>query len=343
MKRIIQISKNRFVQHVVFWALYLGPCIHSLVSTYGVKGLVPSSGIILITLSVCYFNLYFLIPRLLLKEKISAYFVAVSLLTLLYALLWTALFIVCLRFVFHSTRPVDFAGMYLSNLFDQTMTIAITTALKLSKDWFRQQQRNKELAVQNMYSEIRLLKSQINPHFLFNTLNSLYAFTLKKSDKAPETVLKLSYIMEYMIYESNEAEVQLQKELKYLQDYIDLERLRQTENTEVVFEICGQVNGQKIAPLLLLPFVENAFKHGVNKMAGNAKVHISINLDGHFLHFKSYNNKSLIRDDANPSKNEGFGIKNVIGRLDLIYPDKYTLDITNDPDFYKVNLNLQVS
>jgi two-component system LytT family sensor kinase len=338
----IQISKNRIVQHTVFWVLYLGPCIHNLLSADGAKGFIPAAGIIIITLPVCYFNLYFLIPRFLLSEKVSTYSVLVTALTFFYAFIWTLLYMASLRYVFHSNRPVNYIEMYFGNLFDQSTTIAITTALKLSKDWFRQQQRNKELAVQNMYSEIRLLKSQINPHFLFNTLNSLYAFTLKKSDKAPETVLKLSYIMEYMIYDSNEAEVPLEKEIKYLQNYIDLERLRQTEKNEIIFTVCGDVCNQKIALLLLLPFIENAFKHGLHKITNLARVNIQIVLKGSSLQFVIENNKPATPIRAG-GPCAGFGIKNVKSRLDLIYPDKFTLDIVDSADLYQVRLNLQLS
>ncbi len=342
MKWFKQIFTNRIVQHVGFWILFLWPCTHSLISAYGTQATWSVTGIVVITLSVCYFNLYFLIPRFLLQEKILTYIILVVLLTLVYSGLWVCSYMLNLRYVFHSSREVDIAGMYFGDLFDQATTIAITTGLKLSKVWFRQQQRNKELMLQTLYSEIRLLKSQINPHFLFNTLNNLYAFTLKKSDKAPETVLKLSYIMEYMIYESNEPEVPLEKEIRYLQDYIDLERLRQTEKSEILFEVIGHVNGQKIAPLLLLPFVENAFKHGIHMMADNAFVSIKISVNNEMLDFEIENHKPLYNHKKTTGHNGGFGIKNVTSRLALTYPQRYDLDIQNEEGLYKVKLKLEL-
>jgi two-component system, LytTR family, sensor kinase len=342
MNFLIRISHNRILQHSSFWALYLSPCIYSLIAAYGEKGLIPASGIIIITLCICYFNLYFLIPRYLLREKFITYGVLLVSLTLVYALLWTLLFITCLKFVFHSTAAVNFPEMYFGNLLEQSVTIAITTALKLSKGWYRQYLINKELETQNLYAELKLLKAQINPHFLFNTLNNLYALTLKKSDLAPETVLKLSNIMEYMIYDSNETTVPVEKELQYLQDYIDLERLRQNDQSDIRFRISGHVNGQKIAPLLLLPFVENAFKHGINKMASNGKVDIRVHMEHQNIVFISENKKP---ENAAPEINKGkgrFGINNVLSRLDLIYKEHYDLVIDDGPDLYTVNLNIQL-
>jgi len=341
MRTIIQLSRNRLLQHIAFWLLYLWPCVYALIDMHGATGLIPAAGIVLITLPVCYFNLYFLIPRYLLKDKGLIYAGLLIGLDFVYALLWTFLYLFCLIYIFHSKREVHFFPMYFDNLLEQSVTIAITTALKLSKDWYRQNQRAKALETQNLHAELRLLKAQINPHFLFNTLNNLYALTLKKSDLAPETVLKLSNIMEYMIYESNETTVPLEKEIKYLKDYIDLERLRQSEKTTIRFEVDGHVNGQRIAPLLLLPFVENTFKHGANKIADKARVDIHIQVDNKHLQLIAENNKPALAQNGHA--HNGFGISNVVNRLKLVYPDRHQLDISDEPSSYTVHLNLDLS
>jgi len=125
----------------------------------------------------------------------------------------------------------------------------------------RQLREKQELVTQNMQSELRFLKSQINPHFLFNTLNNLYALTLKKSDKAPDIVLKLSEMMRYMLYECNEKRVPLKKEVNYIKNYLDLEALRQGKSVRIDFEVNGTVSDQKVAPLMFIPFLENSFNN----------------------------------------------------------------------------------
>ncbi|MBP6794812.1 MAG: histidine kinase, partial [Saprospiraceae bacterium] len=144
------------------------------------------------------------------------------------------------------------------------MFLIFSTSGKIIVDWFKQQQTMRDLETQNMQSELKFLKTQINPHFLFNTLNSLYALTIKKSDHAPEIVVKLSEMMRYMLYECNERRVPLEKEVNYIQNYLDLEALRQSNLVDIDFKVKGNVTNQKIAPLVFIPFLENAFKHGVN-------------------------------------------------------------------------------
>jgi LytS/YehU family sensor histidine kinase len=160
-----------------------------------------------------------------------------------------------------------------------------STVIKIISDWQRHQRDRKDLETQRMQSEIKFLKSQINPHFLFNTLNSLYALTLKKSDKAPEIVIKLSEMMRYMLYESNERRVPLQKEVNYIQNYLALS-LRQSGHADIQFKVEGQITDQTIAPLIFIPFLENSFKHGLNHQISEGYVHVTM---------KVLDNKLLLR------------------------------------------------
>jgi len=146
-------------------------------------------------------------------------------------------------------------------------------------DWLESQREKKELQSQTLQSELKFLKSQINPHFLFNTLNSLYALTLKKSDQAPEIVLKLSEMMRYMLYECNEREVPLSKEINYLKNYLELEKIRQGKKMEINFAMDGEVGHQKIAPLMFIPFVENSFKHGISNQISAGYVNILLEIN----------------------------------------------------------------
>ncbi|MEL7220507.1 MAG: histidine kinase, partial [Bacteroidota bacterium] len=225
------------------------------------------------------------------------------------------------------------------------LTIAIggaSTILKIITDWFRQLREKQELATQTMQSELRFLKSQINPHFLFNTLNNLYALTLKKSDKAPEIVIKLSEMMRYMLYECNEKRVLLKKEVNYLRNYLDLERIRQHEDIEINFLVEGQVNDQLVAPLLFIPFLENSFKHGLNTQLKNGFVNILLEVDDKHVDFQIENSKgqTVLRPDNRPSG--GIGLVNVRRRLDLIYPDRYELKVSNNPNTFSVHLTVNL-
>lgn len=209
-------------------------------------------------------------------------------------------------------------------------------------DWFKQLREKQELETQTMQSELRFLKSQINPHFLFNTLNNLYALTLKKSDKAPEIVIKLSEMMRYMLYECNEKSVPLHKEVNYLKNYLDLEQLRQHDNIQINFRVDGHVSDQQIAPLLFIPFLENSFKHGLNTQLKDGFVNIHLQVAEKSVDFKIENSKgqTVARPDNRPSG--GIGLVNVRRRLNLLYPERYHLKVSNTPNTFAVHLTIQM-
>ncbi len=193
-----------------------------------------------------------------------------------------------------------------------------------------------------MQSELKFLKSQINPHFLFNTLNNLYALTLKKSDKAPEIVIKLSEMMRYMLYECNEKRVLLSKEVSYIRNYLDLERLRQGPNVEINFDVVGNVADQKIAPLMFIPFLENSFKHGLNSQISKGFVNIKLEVNEQHVDFFIENSKAEKLPTIEHRRSGGIGLVNVRRRLNLLYPEHYDLDIKDNPTTYAVNLKLDL-
>jgi LytS/YehU family sensor histidine kinase len=226
-----------------------------------------------------------------------------------------------------------------------TLFVASTSTLfKIITDWARQLREKQELQTQTMQSELRFLKSQINPHFLFNTLNNLYALTLKKSDKAPEIVIKLSEMMRYMLYECNEKRVYLQKEVNYIKNYIDLESLRQGPNVSINFEVGGGISEQQIAPLIFIPFLENAFKHGLNNHITQGFVNIKLEVNQQTIHFYIENSKPDHQPIQQPNrpKSGGIGLVNIHRRLNLIYPGQYDLKIENNPNTYAVDLKLDL-
>jgi LytS/YehU family sensor histidine kinase len=224
------------------------------------------------------------------------------------------------------------------------LVISASTVSKIIVDWARQLKEQQALETQTMQSELRFLKSQINPHFLFNTLNNLYALTLKKSDQAPEIVIKLSEMMRYMLYECNEKAVLLSKEINYIKNFIDLESIRQGKNVEINLEVKGEISEQMIAPLIFIPFLENAFKHGLNNHITQGFVNIFLELKGNTIYFFIENSKpeNVPQQRPNAPRSGGIGLVNIHRRLKLIYPDQYDLKIRNTPKTYSVELTLQL-
>lgn len=211
-------------------------------------------------------------------------------------------------------------------------------AIKLLKYWYTNQKAQQILTQEKLQAELKFLKTQIHPHFLFNTLNNLYALTLKKSDKAPETVLKLSELINYMLYECRSDEVSLSKEIKFIRNYVDIEKMRYGDKLDVDIRVSGEVTDRKIAPLILLPFVENCFKHGAGEDLQQSWVKVTIDSHPDHVVIKVENSKASGNGFV---REEGIGIQNVKRRLDLLYPGKHELKIMNGEETFLVILSIQ--
>jgi len=203
----------------------------------------------------------------------------------------------------------------------------------------------RRLEKNNFETELNFLRSQVQPHFFFNTLNNLYSLTLDKSDLAPETVLKLSDLMSYVIYDGKQKKVHLSKEISYIQNYLELEKLRFGNKLKTRLEIKGQVADQKMAPLLLLPFIENSFKHGVGDGMDDININIELDVSQREIVFKVRNRKfdHLSAPAPNPYHHIGYngvGIENIKRRLELIYGTNYHLEIKDDNNNYTVTLKI---
>jgi two-component system, LytTR family, sensor kinase len=173
-------------------------------------------------------------------------------------------------------------------------------------------------------------------------LNNLYALTLKKSDDAPEIVIKLSEMMRYMLYDCNEKQVLLSKEIEYLQNYLDLERLRQHKTTDIQFDVIGDIGQQTIAPLLFIPFLENSFKHGITNALEASFIHIRLTARGNQVEFDIENSRPAQLPSTGMKRSGGIGLVNVKRRLQLLYPEAYQLDIQENPDTYHVTLKINI-
>jgi sensor histidine kinase YesM len=189
--------------------------------------------------------------------------------------------------------------------------------------------------------ELKALRSQINPHFFFNTLNSIYSMALEKDDRLPNTVLQLSDLMRYFLYESKGELVPLQKEIDILQDYISLQKLRSGNMLETTAGIQGNTDGLHIAPLLLITFVENAFKHGAKGNTGKTFVHLKLKIEGRHLNFRLENNLGEA-EELTADRHKGVGLENVKRRLQLLYPGNYQLHTGKEENSFVVQLHLQM-
>jgi LytS/YehU family sensor histidine kinase len=219
-------------------------------------------------------------------------------------------------------QQITFSRYFLGAFLTGVFFAFLSTAFKFSVDWFLNEKVRKNLENEKLIAELAFLKSQINPHFLFNSLNNIYSLTYQKSDKASEAVMKLSEIMRYMLQESNEPTVKLSREIRYLENYIELQKLRFKSKAYIDFIITGDIAEQSIAPLILIAFVENAFKHG-DVSDASSPIRIRIEIANNILQFELWNKKS----GQNKDETSGIGLNNVRRRLELLYTQRYTLSI----------------
>lgn len=233
---------------------------------------------------------------------------------------------------------------YYANIYiDLGFTVFIFTVAFLARYSFRERRLRDELQQRQIASELSMLKSQINPHFLFNVLNSIYSLSLKKSDDAPRIILQVSDILRYMLYESKNELMPLEQELQILQDYVDIEKVRLAQSSTISMHTRGQLTGYRIPPALLLAFVENAIKHGIDSMAQHAFLDINIVVDPSkdMLYFHCFNNYK-----ARVYKKEGtggIGLENTRRRLELIYGPAHNLVITDNNETFDVKLEINLS
>lgn len=294
---------------------------------------------------VSYFNIYYLFPNFLRKRHYGAYFIAI-ILTISLATLLQATAHMMLNTLESSEKVGLFSlGFMLPSAMAITYTTAITMSLKLVKHWYENERLAKDLEKLNTETELKYLKSQINPHFLFNSLNSIYSLSLKKSDLAPELILKLSDILRYILYEGSEKKVSLSQEVKYLQSFLELEKVRHGDRMQLDINVEGRLDLYEIAPMLLIPFVENSFKHGLGKDKAQGFVRVNLKVNEDKLFFNIVNSKPKNGHELSKQKGYtgGIGLKNVKKRLNLLYPNKHLLDVGEINNEFKVSLQLELN
>lgn len=357
-----EISKNWFFKyklyHIPFWFVY--DLLWWTISVGGISNLINSLSqkgyfftfliyYFVRIISVC-FNLYYLIPNLLYKDKKLLYFLAVILLTVITA------FIIAIGYKigFYGANSIyskfkqdnieALFKLFASNTLPYTTTnMTLAMSIHIAKNWLVSEKKQHILAQEKVETELKYLKSQINPHFLFNTINSIFVLIHKNQDLASETLATFSEMLRYQLYECNDAEIDLSKEIDFLENFVELEKLR-LENTNIHFEVQNlAVAGQKIAPFILIPFIENAFKH-VSK--GNNQDHwirIDLKIDTTQLVLEIENSVGMEHGFLEKNtQQKGIGLVNVQRRLDLLYPNRHQLVIETKNNSHKIKLVLEL-
>jgi two-component system, LytTR family, sensor kinase len=338
---------NRLACHIVFWTFVFGFSAAYIsfigedrdVSLYNLALRIP------FILLCCYINLYALMPGFYHTGKLFLY--ALVVLATIFSLNAINLFLLE-AFVETPICPSTFeadatfnSSNYLYKSFYLFSIVGLTSGIKLSKSHFVERQKADAIEKERLQTELSFLKSQIQPHFFFNTLNNLYALTIKKSDLAPGMLLKLSDLMSYGLYEAEAASVPLEKELEHIRNYIELESLRLGTRFTVTFDVKGRVESKRIPPLLFLPFIENCFKHAALRETGQSiKINLDITDTSINLHTSNplshYANQTLERKG-------GLGLKNAHRRLQLLYGSGYRIECSENNGVYGVSVSIPLS
>jgi len=333
--------------HVIFWIFvwFFLQFFFEYSTNNGVYGFWFSSLLMPITIGITYFITSFLIPNFLLQKKYF-YFGLYSIYTLIISADLIGLIIVY-YFLFLSGLKVS-AMPFMSRQFVFVLVlvylvVGLVSFVSLLNHNFKTISKNKELLnriletqLQIKNQELRYLKKQIHPHFLFNTLNTIYGFALKQSKDTPEIILKLSNLLDYILYQVNKPKVSLKEEVLHIKEYIELEKIRFQDTLKISFHSNDIPDEVLVSPMLLIPFVENAFKHG-NLIDGFLTIEIKVKLNKNQLEFFI---KNTVLDTEINQNEVGIGLKNIQKRLDLLYKNNYQLQIENNNNWFQVNFKI---
>lgn len=336
--------------HTLFWLAYVyyQGIIYDWQDTDEIKfrltwhvGALP----IFITILLTYFNLYQLLPTFYYRQKYWAYtlyIIAALLLGALLTRLITHLFILPweqvhapIRYA-HEVKQLWIPSRILRLAVQYYPAIAIMTAFELMQRLIARERQLRAVETEKLTAEMSFLKAQINPHFFFNTMNSLYGLTLTQPQEANKLVLRLSQMMRYLLDKTKATQTDLNTEIAELENYLQIEQTRFTGRLELSFQSSGDIAGKKIMPLTLLPFAENAFKHGVEE--GKAWLSINIKVNGTTLYYNVQNNKPVNKQ----SNGHGIGLSNLRRRLELAYPNRFELIIKDQADVFDATLKIEL-
>ncbi|MBZ4042277.1 sensor histidine kinase [Flavobacterium hibisci] len=302
-----------------------------------------------IHMTLCYLNILIFMPYLVYRKRYLLYVLAVLSTIFLMVVIKFKLTYLLITHNVWPEGPETIDKLTLNYTIDMMMgelyVITFVTAIKITFDFLQEQKRVTDLEKSQLETELLFLKSQISPHFFFNTLNNIYSLSVEKSNKTPKIVLKLSELMRYMLYDTKGKKQSLENEILCIQNYLDLERIRNDERLEVNMSVSGDIHDKEISPVILLTFIENAFKHGVNKNTGKVKIDIDFTIKGDYLHFKISNpTPEITKHKDNFNKSSGIGLENVKKRLELGYnKNDYKLSFKNKKNIFVVKLVIKVT
>lgn len=335
--------QKEFIYHITFWLLFLVLwSVHDLVFHDNLFELFMGNMYIMLPyVPLIYLNLYVLVPRLLLKKRPALYLLTIGIGILIVTLFssWNN------GYYYGHVRDVpNTAEFFLSGqgkitlLTEILVLVGLTMTIYLARAWYQKERYAREMEQKRLESELHLLKSQINPHFLFNSLNSIFVILDKDQEMARNMLLQFSDILSHQLYETSKERILLSKDIENLKNYIAIEKWRHEDLVTVDMYFPENVNGQQIAPMLLLPIVENAFKHGQSSSGYWIKIDLHLS-SGNQLVFNVAN--SYVPKNTSSSK-QGIGLTNLKRRLELLYPKDYILDISQKENAFRVNLKLSL-
>lgn len=344
---LITKTKYRLLWHVVFWIIVLTYYTlffghqggHYRFTLKFVAILLP------VAMGTTYLFNYYLIPKFLLNKRIKT-FSLLSFYTLVVSFYIISLII--FPYLILNTNEVNFVTLDKSFLDIYFLVVGLYAAIlvailiKLIKYAYERQHQHLQILKEKTAAELEVLRSQINPHFLFNTLNNIYTLSLKKSDQTPDVVLKLSEMLDYLLYDCDADRVPVQKEIKLIENYLYLQKIRYDKRLNIKFDVEGLIADKTVAPMLLLPFVENSFKHGVGKHRADAWIKILLKIHEKSMHFEVENSQVLEVKNKAKSSSGGIGIANVRKRLELLYHNRHELNLFSSSSDYRVVLNLNL-
>ena len=341
MKAKISVVQLAFY-HFLFWALYvlseyLANLVHLSPGTQFefLRSTLLSLPVLMLP---TYFLVWFAVPRLLKKRKIALFALSVLVVGLFVfysRIKWLEL----INYINHDHYFQVPASKVVKNVIRDYAIIALAVCIYIIGDWRKNQQLNEALIKAKAEAEIKLLKSQLQPHFLFNSLNNIYSLALMKSDLTADSILKLTDLLEYLVYKANQEKIPLAQEVQLIKNYIGLEQLRYGEQLQVEEQINIDNEQLLIAPLLLLPFAENCFKHGGSSKNGIFRIVLHLKVAQNRLEFYLENSKKKM---PSPEKTGGIGLENIQKRLQLIYPQSHQLNILDEEDSFKIQLSINL-
>jgi sensor histidine kinase YesM len=320
----------RFLYHISFWVFFILLFVYQNPKADLQEYL---SWVIILGVSalVVYVNLYWLLVKYFFEKRYLIYFPLLVLLIILGGFLLDLIVP-----LFNEKIEVSFFQDCINLLF----FVIITSSGKFFREFLREQERLIKSENEQLKTELSLLKSQVHPHFLLNTLSNLYGLIIQsQNDQAADVTLKLSGLLRYLLQSSKREDVKLTQEVAFLEDYLMLEKIRLTQDADIQFQVTGLNEDILIAPLLFIPVVENVFKHGLNSLSKDSFAHFSLAVQGNELLFEAQNSIGL---NINDQPKSGLGLENLKKRLDLVYPDKHFLEIEKQENIFKVTLHLNL-